>query len=124
MKSFLLESFINLNKKMYTSLMYFPFTTELRVTNIFYDIIFSRTFSIMLLVKLLILILSELIECDGYNKKNQVYAVFCTQQGKPREPSVKTLRSPPSIEFRRHCVLSGGTQRRALPRNQSEETKI
>ena len=32
-------------------------------------------------------------------------------------PSVKTLRSPLSAEFWRHCVLSGGSQRRALPRN-------
>ena len=40
------------------------------------------------------------------------------------EPSVKTHRSPLSAEFWRHCVLSGGTQRRALPRHQSEEMKI
>ena len=35
-----------------------------------------------------------------------------TQQGRQREPSIKTLRSPFSAEFWRHCVLSGGTQRR------------
>ena len=29
------------------------------------------------------------------------------------QPSVKTLRSPLSAEFWRHCVLSGRTQRRA-----------
>ena len=29
-----------------------------------------------------------------------------------REPNVKTLRSPLSAEFWRHCVLNGGTQRR------------
>ena len=28
-----------------------------------------------------------------------------------RHPSVKTLRSPLSAEFWKHCVLSGGTQR-------------
>ena len=31
-----------------------------------------------------------------------------------------TAGSPLSAEFRRHCVLSGRTQRRALPRHQSE----
>ena len=51
---------------------------------------------------------------------NQLHAVSRTHQGRPREPSVKTLRSPISAEFWRHCVLSGRTQRRALPRNQSE----
>ena len=45
-------------------------------------------------------------------------------QGRQREPSVKTLRSPLSAEFCRHCVFSGRTQRRALPRHQSEEMKI
>ena len=37
---------------------------------------------------------------------------------------VKRRRSPLYAEFWRHCVLSGGTQRRALPRHQSEEMKI
>ena len=32
-----------------------------------------------------------------------------------RECSVKTLHSPLSTVYRRHCVLSGGTQHRALP---------
>ena len=41
-----------------------------------------------------------------------------------REPSVKTLLSPLSAEFWRLCVLSGRTQRRALPRHQSEEMEI
>ena len=41
-----------------------------------------------------------------------------------RDPSVKTLHSPLSPEFWRHCVLSGGTQRRDLPHHQSEEMKI
>ena len=39
----------------------------------------------------------------------QFNAVSRTQQGKQREPSVKTLRSPFSVDFWRHCVLSGGT---------------
>ena len=34
------------------------------------------------------------------------------------------FRFPMSTELWRHCVLSGGTQRRALPRYQSEEMKI
>ena len=37
---------------------------------------------------------------------------------------MKTTRSPLYAEFWRHCVLSGGNQRRALPRHQSEEIKI
>ena len=53
-----------------------------------------------------------------------VHAVYRTQQGRQREPSVKTLRSPLSTKFWRHCVLSGRTQRRALPRHQSEEMEI
>ena len=52
---------------------------------------------------------------------NQLHTVFRIQQGRQRELSVKTLRSPLSAEFWRHCVLSGKTQRRALPRHQSEE---
>ena len=51
---------------------------------------------------------------------NQLHAVSRTQQGRQREPSLK-MRSPLSAEFWRHCVLSVGTQRRALPRHQSEE---
>ena len=46
-------------------------------------------------------------------KSNQLYAVSRTQQDRQREPSVKTLRSPLSAEFWRHCVLNGRTQRRA-----------
>ena len=38
---------------------------------------------------------------------------FCFQ-GRQREPSVKTLRSPLSAEFWRHCVLSCRNQRRAF----------
>ena len=39
----------------------------------------------------------------------QLHAVSRTQQGRQREPSVKTLRSPLSAEFWRHYVLSGRT---------------
>ena len=46
---------------------------------------------------------------------NQLHAVSRTQQGRQREPSVKPLRSTLSAEFWRHWMLSGGTQRRALP---------
>ena len=41
-----------------------------------------------------------------------LHAVLRTQQGRQREPSVKTLRSPLYAEFWRHCVLSRGIQRR------------
>ena len=54
----------------------------------------------------------------------QLYAVSRILQGTQMEPRVKTLRSPLSAEFWRHCVLSGGTERRALPRHQNEEMKI
>ena len=37
------------------------------------------------------------------------------RQGREREPSIKTLRSEFCTEFWRHCIMSGGTQRRALP---------
>ena len=53
-------------------------------------------------------------------KKNQLHAVSRTQQGKQREPSVKTLRSPLSAEFWRQCVLSGRNQCRILPRHLNE----
>ena len=57
-------------------------------------------------------------------KLNQLHAVSRTQQGRQRELSIKTLSSPLSAEFWRHCVLRGRTQRRALPRHQSEEMEI
>ena len=38
--------------------------------------------------------------------------------------SAMTLRSPLPAVFWKHSVLSGKTQRRALPRQQSEEMKI
>ena len=47
----------------------------------------------------------------------QFHAVFRTQQGRQKEPRVKTLSSPLSAAFWRHCMLIGGTQRRALPRH-------
>ena len=54
----------------------------------------------------------------------QLHGVSYSLQGRQREPSVKTLRSPLSAEFWKHCVLSGRTQRRACPRHQSEEMEI
>ena len=51
----------------------------------------------------------------------QLHALPRTQQSRQREPSVKTLRSPLSAEFWRHCVLSGRIQRRACPGHQSED---
>ena len=51
--------------------------------------------------------------------KKQLLAVSGTQQGRQREPSVKTL-----LQFWKHCMLSGGTKRRPLPRHQSEEIEI
>ena len=42
------------------------------------------------------------------------YAVLRMQQGRQKEPSVKTLRCTFSTEFWRNCVLSGGTQRHSL----------
>ena len=46
------------------------------------------------------------------------------QHCKQREPNVKIHRSPLSAEFWKHYVLGCGTQRRALPRHQSEEINI
>ena len=51
----------------------------------------------------------------------QLQAVSRTQQDRQREPSVKTLPFPLSAEFWRHCVSSGGNQRHAWSRHQSEE---
>ena len=45
----------------------------------------------------------------------QLHPVSRTQQGREREPSVKTHRSPLSANFWRHCVLSGRIQRRTFP---------
>ena len=50
--------------------------------------------------------------------------VYSTQQGRQREPSVKILHSPLSLEFWRHCVLSDGILPGVLPRHQSEKMKI
>ena len=49
------------------------------------------------------------------------FTLYHEQVGRQMESGIKTLRSPLSVEFRRHCVLNGGIRRRALPRNQSEE---
>ena len=43
----------------------------------------------------------------------QLHAVSRTQQGRQREPSVKTHRSLLSAEFWRHYVLGGRFQRHA-----------
>ena len=57
-------------------------------------------------------------------KSNQLHVVSRTQQDRQRKPSVNTQRSPLFAGFWRHCVLSGGTQRCALPRHQREEMEI
>ena len=46
-----------------------------------------------------------------------MYAARCISHtaGKDKKTSIKTLRCPLTAEFWRHCVLSAGTQRRALP---------
>ena len=54
----------------------------------------------------------------------RLHAVSRKQQGGQKESSVKTLRSSLSAEFWKHYVLSSGTQRRSLPRHQSEEIEI
>ena len=60
------------------------------------------------------------------NNNNQLHAVSRTQQGRQREPGVKTLHPPLSAVFWRRGVLSGGNlkSRRVLPRHQREEMKI
>ena len=40
---------------------------------------------------------------------SQLHAVSSTQQGRQKEPYIKTLRSPLSPEFWRRYVLSGRT---------------
>ena len=65
------------------------------------------------------------ITIGSFNQNfNQLHAVSCTQQGRQREPSVKTLCSLLSAEFWRYRVLSGRTQCHALPQHQSEEMEI
>ena len=54
-------------------------------------------------------------------KSKQLHALSRTLLNRQREHSVRTLRSPLSAAFWRHCMLSGGTQRHALPGHQSEE---
>ena len=63
------------------------------------------------------------------SKSNQLHAVSRTQQGRQRELSVNTLRSPLSAEFWRHChcVLSGGPNRRAsasTPERRNENLNV
>ena len=58
------------------------------------------------------------------NVLNHLHAVSRIQQGRQREPSVKTLHSQLSAEFWRHCLLSGGTQRRDLPQHQRKGIEI
>ena len=57
--------------------------------------------------------------CKGYKKLLYLikinFTLYPAQHGRQREPSVKTIRFPLSAESWRHCVLNGGTQRRALP---------
>ena len=49
----------------------------------------------------------------------RLHAVFESRiLGIQSEPSIKILRSPFFAKFWRHCVLSGGAQRHALPRHQ------
>ena len=61
----------------------------------------------------------------------QLHTVTCIQQSRQRKPNVKTLGSPRSatryplsVELLRYCVLSVGTQIRALPCYHSEDMKI
>ena len=66
--------------------------------------------------------LSHILFENGKNKS----ASRCNPhtQGRQREPSIKTLRSLISAKFWRYCMLSGGTQRRVLPRYQCKEREI
>ena len=45
---------------------------------------------------------------------NQLHSVSRTQQGRQREHSNETFRSPLSTEIFEDCVLSGGTRRRTF----------
>ena len=50
-----------------------------------------------------------------------------TQQGRQREPTVKTLRSLFSAKLWKHCVLTVGTQRRAfasVPERRNENKNV
>ena len=64
-----------------------------------------------------------LTEFERYCKNvfYQLHSASIMQQGRQRGLSVMTLRSTLSAEFRRNCVLSGGTQHCALSQHQSEE---
>ena len=56
-------------------------------------------------------------------KKIISFTLYPAHRSMQREPNVKKLRTSFSAESFRHCV-SDGTQRRALPRAQSEDIKI
>ena len=59
--------------------------------------------------------------CAGYSVKLiQKIFIVLLQQGRQTQPSANTLRSPLSAKFWRHCILGGGTQRRALSRLELE----
>ena len=60
-----------------------------------------------ILMKFALVFISKHLACFILikKKKNQLYAVSRTQQGRQREPSVKTLRSRLSTELWRHCVV-------------------
>ena len=65
-------------------------------------------------VSLILCIIKEIITYSYYS---QLHAVSRAQQGRQRESSVMTLHSPLSAVFWGHCMLSGRTQRHALPRH-------
>ena len=77
-------------------------------------------------MNLLRLIVSNIARCNRRYKikLNQLHAVSRTLQGRQRKPSVKTLLSPLSNSGGIAYCVRGRTQRRALPRHQSEEMKI
>ena len=70
----------------------------------------------VLLFEMLAILLCLLTLLTSYANilSSQLHAVSRTQQSRQREPNVKTLRFPLSVEFWRHCVLSGRTQSRAF----------
>ena len=75
------------------------------------------------LIILIIIIKEQAI--TNINEQNQLHAVSCTQQGRQREPNVKTLRSPLSAEFWRHCMLRGGTPSSAsTPERRKENVNL
>ena len=67
-------------------------------------------------------ITKKLVLTNFKSKSNQLHAVSRAQQGRQKDPSVKTLRSPLFAEFWRQCVLSGRTQPPTLCLNTSAKT--